>query len=299
MEWAILLLIVPVVAVPIVLLQGFAGCGFEASPADPPVAPPAAPVNLRVTGTDLDRVELAWDYLIPAPDEVTFEILHNQSEPPVETTITGTTFTHLGLGEGTAHAYQVRAVRSSDQQSSAWVPEPPVVATTRRFETVFTSAGIAPNPQNGVNNADDTLVQRINAVAKDGAFVRITLRGIVNETTALTAVTVSTAVPAGAVQLWNSADPPRAVTFAGSGAVNLAGGGTIVSDKISYPVVLGQDVLIAMDVGNASGRIVRRDVTGAVAFVGNNRAEAALMNRTAGYNTDNNRAYCIELIEVA
>jgi hypothetical protein len=104
--------------------------------------------------------------------------------------------------------YQVRAVRISDQALSDWVPEPPLVATTRQWVPIFSSAGIPPNPQSGVSNSNDTLVQRINAVAKGGIFVRVTLRGIVNETTSLTAVTVSRAVPAGAVQPWNSAEPP-------------------------------------------------------------------------------------------
>jgi hypothetical protein len=129
--------------------------------------------------------------------------------------------------------------------------------------------------------------------------VRITLRGVVNETTLLTAVSVSRAVPAGAVQPWDSADPPRLVTFGGVGTVNIAGNGTAVSDKVSYDVAQGQDLLVAMNDGAASGRVLRRDVPGALAFIGNNRAEAALMDRTAGYNTDNDRAYCIELIEVA
>jgi hypothetical protein len=296
MEWALLLLLVPAVVAPVVLLFGFAGCNFERSLGEPA---PAAPTNLRVTATDLDSITLAWDYLAPPPEAVVFEILHDQTEPPIATDLSGTSHTHPGLGEGTTHAYQVRAVRVSDQLKSDWVPEPPLVATTRKWDPIFSSAGIPPDPQNGVNNANDTLAQRINAVANGGIFVRVTIRGIVNETTSLTAVTVSRAVPAGAVQPWNSAEPPQAVTFGGGGVLNLPGGVAAVSDKISQAVVAGEDLLVALDVANGSGRILRRDVPGAVAFIGNNRAEAALMSRTAGYNTDNNRAYCVELVEVA
>jgi hypothetical protein len=141
-------------------------------------------------------------------------------------------------------------------------------------------------------------VQRINGVAHGGSFVRVTLRGIVTETTVLTRVTVSTAVPAGSPQPWDSANPPVAVTFGGAAAVNITAGGTAVSDKISFPVVPGQDVHIAFDVAAGSGRILRRSLPGAVAFVGGNRAEAALTDRTGGYNANNGDVYCIELVEV-
>jgi hypothetical protein len=296
MDWALLLVIVPAIVAPVVLLYGYCGCKFD--PQRGPL-PPAAPTLLRVIATDVDRIDLAWDYLDPPPEPVAFEIRHDQTDPPLATIVGSTAFQHAGLAEGTAHSYEVRAVRASDLVPSEWVPVPPLVAMTRRFEVIFSSAGIAPNPQNGVNQANDTLVQRINAVTKGGAFVRITLRGIVNETTVLTAVSVSGAAPAGAMEPWDSADPPRPVTFGGGGTVNLAGNGTAVSDKIRYDVVQGQDLLVALNVGAASGRVLRRDVPGAVTFIGNNRAEAAQMDRTAGYNTDNDRAYCIELIEVA
>jgi hypothetical protein len=177
------------------------------------------------------------------------------------------------------------------------------MATTRKFEPVFSAAGVTPNPPNGVNNSNDSLVHRISATSKAGRFVRITLRGIVGQTTALSAVTISKAVPATAVQPWNSQDQPQPVTFnGGSGAVSFTGDGvgTKESDKISYAIAAGEDVLVALDVAAGSGRIVRRDnVPGVVAYTGDNRAEAALMNRTAGYNTDIGRVFCIELIEVA
>jgi hypothetical protein len=76
-----------------------------------------------------------------------------------------------------------------------------------------------------------------------------------------------------------------------------------VSDKISYPLnfaIGGQDLLIAFDVGNGSQRILRRPVLGALAFVGNNKADAAKKDRGAtGYNTVNNFVYCVEKIELA
>ncbi|MFO1092479.1 MAG: hypothetical protein U0992_04075 [Planctomycetaceae bacterium] len=170
---------------------------------------------------------------------------------------------------------------------------------TRKFDVVFTAAGIPPNPPNGVNESSSTVVQRINAVSKTGIFVRITLRGIVNENTVLTAVTISNAVPAATPQPWDSANPPVPVTFSGTGAVTITGAGIAVSDKVSFTVDQGTDLLVAMNVDNGSGRILRRDLQGAIAFIGNNRAEATSMDRSAGYNTDNNRVYCIESIEVA
>jgi hypothetical protein len=299
MEWLILFLIVPVIVVPVVVLYGYAGCTFHAPlPADP--EPPADPTNLRVTDIQADSVTLEWDYLNPSPDPVTFEIQRDGvALPPSVPPLTGTTHTDSGLEPETTYAYRVTAIRSSDNTRSG--PSNEVMAATLPWETVFTTAGIPPNPGNGDNQANNCIVQRINGLARGGRFVRVTLRGIVNETTVLTAVTVSRAVPAGSPQPYNSADAPKTVTFAGASAVTLLNGEVKTSDKVAYdpPLVQGQDLLVAFNVGAGSGRILRRIVTGALAFIGNNLAEAAAMNRSAGYNTQSDRVYCIELIEVA
>lgn len=303
MDWLILILVVPALVVPVVLLCGFAGCdivfGLDRPPPRPPLAPPTPPVAVTATAIDLDRILLTWEYMDPPPESVTFQVRRTGGssglpQPPPTSEMTQE---DAGLEEGTAYFYQVKAIRDSDQVESELSDA--VSASTLEWEPIFTTANITPNPSNGNNQADNCIVQRVNGNTKNGIFVRVTLRGIANQTTALTAVSISRAVPLTEPQPWNSADQPKAVTFSGGNSVNLAGGGTAVSDKISYPVVQGQDLLLALDVGSASGRILRRPLPAGLAYIGDNRAEATVMPRTAGYNTVNNNAYCIEMIEVA
>lgn len=303
MDWLILILAVPAVVVPVVLLCGFSGCSIIYNPnnlPDPlPPSPPAKPVGLTGTAVDLDRVRLTWQYMQPPPEPVTFQVRRSGGNPllPQPPPTTDVTQDDTGLEEGTLYLYEVVAIRDTDQVPSE--ASDPAVVTTLSWQPILTTANLPPNPQGGVDNANDSIVQRINGVARGGNFIRLTLRGIVNETTALTRVTVSTAVPAGASQPWNSADQPVTVTFGGAATVTISSGGTAVSDKISFPVIQGQDLLVAFDVAAGSGRILRRNLAGAVAFVGGNRAEAGVMNRSGGYNTSNGVVFCIESVEVA
>src|SRR5688500_11592264 len=69
MNWFILLLI-PLVALPVVLLFGFSGCpAFSEGQTDPPPAPtggtpsmtaPKAPLNLKATALDTSRILVTW-----------------------------------------------------------------------------------------------------------------------------------------------------------------------------------------------------------------------------------------------
>jgi hypothetical protein len=302
MEWLILLLLVPAIVAPVVLLFGFAGCrqilGFE-----DPILVVAEPRFPRVEFTGLNQIRFAWDYMTPPPEPVTFEVEINGTNPPgqtIESGITDRFFPHTGLQQGQTFLYRVRAVRTSDQQRSIWVPEPPLSATTLSFETILETTTNPPSPPAGVNLAGGTIVQRINgaAITRGGSLVRITLVGLPNQQTVLSAVTISQALPTTAPQPWDSADIPVAVTFGGT-PVNLQNGVPVVSDIISYPVIQGQDLLIAFNVSPASQNVLRRAVTGPVAYTRNNTAEAATQDRSAGYTTNNNLVYCIERIEVA
>jgi hypothetical protein len=302
MEWLLLFLIVPAVVIPVVLLFGFAGCrqilGFE-----DPVLLVAEPKFPRAESIGLNHIRVAWDYLIPPPEPVTFEVEINSTDPSgqtIETEITDLFFQHTGLQEGQTFLYRVRAVRSSDQRVSNWVPEPPLSATTLSFETVFETTTNPPSPAAGIAAAGNGVVQRINgaAITRGGTFVKLTLVGLPNQVTQLAAVTISHPVAAGATQPWDSVDPPVAVTFGGA-AVSLQNGVPAVSDIISFPVTQGEDLLIAFDVSAASQNVLRRGVTGAQAHRRANTAEAATQDRSAGYGTENNLVYCIERIEVA
>lgn len=303
MEWLLLFLIVPAVVIPVVLLFGFAGCRQILGIEDPVLAV-ADPKFPRVESIGLNHITIAWDYLIPPPEPVTFEVEINSTNPPGQTIQAGVTDLFLqqsGLQEGQTFFYRVRAIRNSDHLASNWVPNPPLSATTLSFETVFETTTNPPSPAAGIAAAGNGIVQRISgtAITRGGTFVKLTLVGLPNQVTQLAAVTISHPVAIGAPQPWDSADPPLPVTFAGAAAVSLANGVPVVSDIISFPVTQGEDLLIAFDVSAASQNVVRRGVTGAQAYRRINTAEAATQDRSAGYATENNLVYCIERIEVA
>src|SRR5262245_132926 len=217
MEWLILLLLVPAIVVPVVVLFGFAGCRQILGIEDPilVVAEPRFP---RVEFTGLNQIRLAWDYVIPPPEPVTFDVEINATDPSgqtIEEGITDTFFEHTNLQEGKTFLYRVRAVRTSDHAASNWVPEPPLSATTLSFETILETTTNPPSPPAGVNLAGGTIVQRIPGaiITRGGTLVRITLIGLPNQNTQLSAVTISQALPTSAPQPWDSADIPVAVTF--------------------------------------------------------------------------------------
>jgi len=302
MEWPVLLLMAPAVVIPVVLLFGFAGCRQILGLEDP-VLVVADPKFPRVESIGLNHIRIAWDYLIPPPEPVTFEVEITSTNPPgvtIETGITDLFFQHTGLPEGETFVYKIRAVQVSDHRASDWVPDPPLVGTTLSFETVFETTTNPPSPAAGVAAAGRGIVQRINGagIVRGGTFVRITLVGLQGQETRLSAVTISHPAPINAPQPWDSADPPAAVTFGGA-AVSLPNGAAAVSDIISFPVVTGEDLLVAFDVSATSQNVLRRGVTGSQAYTKNNTAEAATQDRSAGYSTENNVVYCIERIEVA
>lgn len=295
MAWLILLLLIPSVVVPVVLLWGFSGCTFHRPLGQPA---PASPTDLHAIDVQADSITLSWSYLDP-PEAVTFSIHRDGALIASSLPQSPTTYTNSGREPETSYHYQVSAVLfdvSSDREPA----DPGLLVTTPPWVSIFDTANVPPNPQNGATQANDCIVQRINGVARSGKFVRVTLRGIANSTTVLTAVTVSRAVPAGSAQEYNSADQPKVLTFNGVGGVTLQNGEAKTSDTMRYDVVQGQDLLVALDVGAASGNILRRIVTGTLSFIGNNNAgEAALMNRSAGYNAQTDRVFCIERIELA
>lgn len=275
--------------------------------------PPTAPV-LSGQLLSANVIGLSWT----ASDKATRYRLLHVTDNTIVYEGDQTTANHSNIQPGT-HEYQVVAIVGvdktgvsqgfndslpvdvlSDPSATVQVATGPV--TPPNWTTIFSTAGIAPNPNNGVDAANDTIVQRIPAPATGGAKVRVTLRGITNQlpATVLTAVTISRAAPAGGGQPQNSVDAPVAITFGGAAGVPLPTNGTAqLSDPINYAVVAGQDLHIAFNVAAASGRVLRRNVAGATAYVKNNAAEAGLATRPPQYNTNNNVVYCIETIEVA
>ena len=65
-EWLILLLLVPVIVAPVVLVLGFAGCGFQGA-----ALPLPEPTIDSATGTSFNTISVAWG--INGTDSVTFQ----------------------------------------------------------------------------------------------------------------------------------------------------------------------------------------------------------------------------------
>jgi hypothetical protein len=194
MEWLLLLLLVPAIVTPVVLLYGFAGCGFEVS-----VGPgaPADPTNVHVASKDLDHITLKWDYPDSPPEPVTFEVEINATDPPGQTfgipnPQTPQEFSHTGLSEGKVFEFRVRAVQASDPKESNWVPTVPPRVATLSFQTAFGPITLTNN--DGGNDGACT-VQRIEpaSLLLGGSKVRLTLRGPTAGGLTLDLITISRA----------------------------------------------------------------------------------------------------------
>jgi len=209
------------------------------------------------------------------------------------------------IAAGTTHSYRVFAIVENgfdDSQLKAVESDPSATATATAsslvWSIIFSTAGIPANPANGQNAAGDCIVQRIPAPTIVGGSVRVSLRGIVGQATVLTTVTISKAAAAGSAQPQNSLDAPIVLRFAGATAVTTPNGELRTSDPVAYAVIAGQDLHVAFNVDNGSGRVLRRTVAGRVSYSRNNAADAASQNRP-NYNTNNNDVYCVEAVEIA
>ncbi|MDF5752429.1 carbohydrate-binding protein [Spongiactinospora sp. TRM90649] len=77
---------------------------------------PSFPANLRVTGTTLSSVSLAWDASTDNVRLAGYEVYRNAA---LVTTVTGTGYTDSGLTPSTAYTYMLRARDSSGNRSAA------------------------------------------------------------------------------------------------------------------------------------------------------------------------------------
>ena len=156
-EWLLLLLLVPAVVLPVVLLLGFAGCGFEGQGSyDPPLvissANATSPTTVKLTWTGgwATDIEFQRDKR-PKPGQ--------SSEPShlFVTTRTPETTDDVGLSADSVYEYMVRQVYG-DGQRGEWspmvevvTPADVVVAPSVTFDTV--SGG---HTDSGLGNASTT-----------------------------------------------------------------------------------------------------------------------------------------------
>lgn len=171
MDWFVLFILAPLLLVPVVLLWGYAGCGFSIT------IPPSlgVPENLAVTATTPNSVSLSWTHDSGEDEEnaVMFEIERRKDGETTSVSFVSevATFTDVGLLYSTLYHYRVRAV--SGMRTSDFTPE--VDATTQPPAPCF-SAALTTN-QSGLEGY--CIVQRIEPVrlAAGGSRVFITIRG--------------------------------------------------------------------------------------------------------------------------
>ena len=140
-EWLLLLLLVPAVVLPVVLLLGFAGCGFEGHGSYPPL------VITSATATSPNTVKLTWT----GGYAVQIEFQRDKKPKPGQSSelphlfvvdTTPQTTDDGGLSADSVYEYQVREIYG-DGQRGAWSPivrvETPavvVVVASVTFDTV-------------------------------------------------------------------------------------------------------------------------------------------------------------------
>lgn len=266
--------------------------------------PPAPPTDLVAKAVDLDQIDLTWKN--GSTHAQRFRIMHRApggvfAQIGIANKLT---FSHTGLAEDSTHEYQVSAIVDGFNDSMAQEVDSAFTATAVAKTLNWKTTYFQPlNPTISFGYAGNCVVQRIDSahLMQSGQYVRVTLRGLPNAETRLTAVTISNAVPVSAMEGWDSASPPLNLKFAGSPAVSMTNGQTATSEKVKLKITAGsgQDLAIAMNVESNSQNLRGANVTGVRHYFKPNAAEATVQNRPGGYQTVANRACCIETIEVA
>jgi hypothetical protein len=147
-EWLLLLLLVPAIVVPVVLLFGFAGCGFEGQ-AFPSFSPP---LIKSAMGTSVSSIRLTWMINDPTATSIEFERTKVRSaDPPYTFTVPASPPVRddPGLEAATTYEYKARAIYPSDTSEQS----APVMGTTFAAPAVTFDVTGAGNTDSGVGNA--------------------------------------------------------------------------------------------------------------------------------------------------
>ena len=301
-EWALLVVLVPLVLVPVVLLLGFAGCdSFEAAPA--PVPPDyAAPSDLTATPKGENEIELAWKH--SDLGAVSFVVASlgptGWSDPLTQTT--ARTLLDAGLVKGTSYYYRVRAI-AADGRESPWSSL--VAARTLEWVQVYGQAHT--NDDNPY--AGRCLVQRfaqsmLEPPAGTVTQIRLTLAGdSAGRPLELGLITLSHAAapaipPPSGPEPFDSDGMPVPV----AGPYTVPGNGQEVTlPATAFALDPTRDLLVAFDVLPTSQSRIRfvDQVSGATCYISPaGVAAAAADDRTGNWTTQQGRVYLVRRIEL-
>ena len=303
-EWFLLIVLAPLLVGPIVLLFGFAGCGFSVG------VGLATPTNLRATGTSTSTIDLAWDN--PNTEPVTFEVDRTkEGESTPQTTIPSatTTLVDTGLQEATTYFYTVRAVEVANPAVKSSDSAPPASGRTiaRAFLATLTT--------NDPGREGFTVVQRIEParllqstltgdILTPGARIRVTVRGSTEGQARLDRVYISQAALQGDVY-----DSDNDIIYITSG-VDVPINTAVVLPDIDYDLDRTKPLIVAFDISSTPnrGNLRYQDVVSpndGTAFLKPATIEASIKDRAPSvadptglpYNSFP-RVYLIEKIEV-
>jgi hypothetical protein len=292
-EWAILLVLVPAIVVPVVLLLGFAGCFSR-----PPLR--SQPMILSARATSRTSIRIDWSY--SKSGATSFEIeLTRVSDAFVEgVTAPSSPFEITGLAQATAYSFRVRALHPDDDDNSFW--SMPVEAST--FGQSFLQTYV-PGVASDVMIDGSTLILRIepSRLARSGSQIALTLTGPSAGATSIDRIYVSQ--PAGgAADPYDAAADLTRVTDVNSGdpVVVVGANDTRQLPPVSYNLDESQPLLVAIDITQsplAQSAIRAQPVpTQDGVTYARTIVEAAVADRTTGYS-ENGIFFILSGIDVA
>jgi hypothetical protein len=298
MEWPLLFLLVPAIVAAVVLLIGFAGCGFETTIHNDP----QPPTLVSAIPFDGQTVELKWTDTNSGFGPLTFEIertiaaqspsLLTPTVPPPPVGQPHRFVDSFSGAGGTQVTYRVRTV-TADGTITGFSQPAAVETWSRAF-----SSGLA---QNGTNAAapGQCIVQRVSpgSLSHGGNLILVTLRGGTNGDLVVSAATISNPALAGENFDSDATPVPLALT-----TVFVTAGQTLPLQPTEFKVNVADPLLIAFDVDNPGNGRLQTGVTH-TAYVkmpplGGKVTEAATQNR-AGFTEQSNRLWLVDAVDVA
>ena len=290
-EWAILLIVVPAIVIPVVLLFGLAGCDLVF-----PVNFNPAPVIQSADGTSASTIRLVWSYNNSGQTEFLVEAtkLGDIPLPLLHTTSLGLDV--VDLEEGTTYSFRVQAVRSGDDSPFS----APVEGTTfgTSFNQVFVPGGASDVPIQGAAFVMKIEPARLN---RSGGRVALTLLGPSAGTTSIDRMYLSQPDPGGDDPYDAAGDLTRVFNVnAGDTAVVVQANEIRLLTPVIYNLDRAVPLLVAFDVTSITPSTILSQpvaVQDGVTFV-RSGAEAALAPRSTG-SAQQGLFYLVTRIDVA
>jgi hypothetical protein len=277
-EWAILVILVPAVIVPVVLLLGFAGCFSKPEFVGRPFITVA-----EATSTTSIRIEWSYDGDGIIEFEIEVSEVGGSVLPIIKVPPPATSREVTGLDEASTYSFRVRVIRNGEDTNFS----PPVEASTfgQTFALIY-----VPGQANDVTVEGSTLILRIepSRLSRSGSLVVLTLTGPSAGTTSLDRIYLSQ--PAAAGDPYDAAPDLTPVFDINNGdAVVIIGPGELRTlPSVAYSLDELRPLLVAMDITPAplSPSTIRAQPVPAQDGVTFARSviEAALPDRTTGYS---------------